>query len=160
MNMEYFFLRSIYLIPRPETQYLNGKLINSMNEKCWRSCSAASPSGSSIMTWHEHDRYGLADRRTGLAGVLVTIPTSCQFSICKCMIKLKTATSASIRLRKANTPLTWYMEQLKQCQQQLSPSTYFFAWPFSHGRLHTDSGGFRSDLNCTSTALCCEWFID
>lgn len=50
--------------------------------------------------------------------------------------------------------ITWYIEQLKQCQQQLSPSTYFFAWPFSHGKLHTDSGGFGWwDLNCTSAVV-------
>lgn len=42
--------------------------------------------------------------------------------------------------------LTWYCVQLKQCQQQLSPSTYFFAWPRWQGRLHTDSG----DLGCES----------
>lgn len=36
---------------------------------------------------------------------------------------------------------TWYWVQLKQCQQHLSPSTYFFAWPTSQGREHTLSGG-------------------
>ncbi len=47
--------------------------------------------------------------------------------------------------------LTWYCVQLKQCQQQMSPSTYFLAWPWSHGRLHTDSGtAGLSILNCTA----------
>lgn len=63
--------------------------------------------------------------------------------------------------------LTWYSEQLKQCQQQLSPSTYFFAWPFSHSKLHTDSGGFGwCDLNCTSAIFqanefssCVHWML-
>lgn len=50
-------------------------------------------------------------------------------------------------------PRTWYCEQLKQCQQQLSPSTNFLAWPNSHGRLQTDSGGFGWwYVNCTSAA--------
>lgn len=60
-------------------------------------------------------------------------------------------------LRRVNALrfLTWYMEQLKQCQQQLSPSTYFFAWPFSQSSEHTDSGGFGWwDLNWTSTFRC------
>lgn len=37
---------------------------------------------------------------------------------------------------------TWYWVQLKQCQQHLSPSTYFLAWPTSQGREHTLSGGW------------------
>lgn len=53
--------------------------------------------------------------------------------------------------KKRRKKITWYKEQLKQCQQQLSPSTYRFAWPLSHGKLHTDSGGFGwLNLNCTS----------
>lgn len=39
---------------------------------------------------------------------------------------------------------TSYCVQLKQCQQQLSPSTYCLAWPSSHSALHTDSGGCGS----------------
>lgn len=41
----------------------------------------------------------------------------------------------------ARGALTSYCEQLKQCQQQLSPSTYCLAWPSSHSALHTDGGG-------------------
>lgn len=37
--------------------------------------------------------------------------------------------------------LTWYVEQVKQCQQQPSPSTYFLACPRRQGREHTLSGG-------------------
>lgn len=46
---------------------------------------------------------------------------------------------------------TSYCVQLKQCQQQLSPSTYCLACPSSHSALHTDSGGRRdSSLNWIS----------
>lgn len=55
---------------------------------------------------------------------------------------------------QVNIAQTWYWVQLKQCQQHISPSTYFFTWPRSHGRLQTDSGGLGlPNLNWIS-----EWY--